>query len=78
MRVCTEQILYVQSLCIYVGPHRKRKVVIEQEEEDDERVAVIDTGMFSVKVRIYTYIRMYVKNVLCHAYVCMLHCMLIY
>ena len=51
---------YVYKVCAliltYVGPSKKRKKIKEEEEEeddDDERVAVIDTGMFSVKVRIY-------------------------
>ena len=29
---------------------------MKKEEEDDERVAVIDTGMFSVKVRLFKFI----------------------
>ena len=47
-----------------IGPPKKKKMV-EEEEEDEERVAVIDTGMFSVKVRIHCIrayiVRMYVR-----------------
>ena len=46
-------------VCTLIGP-RKKKRMVEEEEEDEERVAVIDTGMFSVKVRIYTHIRTYI------------------
>ena len=47
-------------ICILTGPSRKTKTgkgVVpmyfdkEEEEEDNERAAIIDTGMFSVKVR---------------------------
>ena len=52
---------------------RGKKVMVEQEEEEDEdeRPAVIDTGMFCVKVRIHTY--------LCNDFVAIhvLHCIVI-
>ena len=47
-------------ICILTGPSRKKKTgkgIVpmyfdkEEEEEEDERAAIIDTGMFSVKVR---------------------------
>ena len=30
------------------------RVEIKEDDDDDERVAVIDTGMFSVKIRVCT------------------------
>ena len=53
-------------ICVIIGPPKKEKpkgrAMVsryyakeeeEEEEEENERAAIIDTGMFSVKVRVY-------------------------
>ena len=67
MRVYIHAQLMCKMICVYIcssaelSKKKKKggksmKLVEEEEESDDERAAIIDTGMFSVKVRMCTYV----------------------